>query len=353
MHGVYEDSHKDIRVRNVQIAIETAIASAEANPQKRRRLNDTEPTTAFEPDVAEILYVKFIAVCNQPLRLVECPEFRAFLVYLNEDITTWLPDSHQTIRTWVLRQYDIERERIKSRIQNARSKVHISCDLWTSPNDFAILGILAHYISEDNQLEHSVLALVEITGPHEGENLAPQVIKVVEDWGIVSKLGFFVMDNAGNNDTMMRHISLGKQVSVILLYKILIRTALLQKYGIKYDPKHHRLRCQGHILNLCVNSFLFVTDDESLEQDDDEEQAASATLEESNSGGSMDLLASFIISSFTSKQLPSECTTSNSSLTIDGLLEITKQDGIRGKRCCESPSRTLSTAPSRLTFSTM
>jgi hypothetical protein len=35
MHGVYEDSPKDIRVRNVQIAIETAIASAEANPQKR------------------------------------------------------------------------------------------------------------------------------------------------------------------------------------------------------------------------------------------------------------------------------------------------------------------------------
>lgn len=190
MHGVYEDSPKDIRIRNVQIAIETAIASAEANPQKRRRFNDTESTTAFEPDVAEILYVKFIAACNQPLRLVECPEFRAFLVYVNEDITTWLPDSHQTIRTWVLRQYDIERERIKSRVQNARSKVHISCDLWTSPNDFAVLGIVAHYISEDNQLEHSVLALVEITGPHEGENLAPHVIKVVEDWGIVLKLGF-------------------------------------------------------------------------------------------------------------------------------------------------------------------
>jgi len=65
-----------------------------------------------------------------------------------------------------------------------------------------------------------------------------------------------------------------------LLYEILIRTALLQNYSIKYDPKHHRLRCQGHILNLCVNSFLFVTNDETLEQDDDEDQAASATLEE-------------------------------------------------------------------------
>jgi len=43
---------------------------------------------------------------------------------------------------------------------------------------------------------------------------------------------------------------------------------LLRKFDIKYDPKSHRLRCQGHIINLAAKSFLFVTDNESLEDDD-------------------------------------------------------------------------------------
>jgi hypothetical protein len=35
-------------------------------------------------------------------------------------------------------------------------------------------------------------------------------------------------------------------------------------WKLKYDAKLHRLRCQGHILNLAAQSFLFVTDKETL-----------------------------------------------------------------------------------------
>jgi hypothetical protein len=44
-----------------------------------------------------------------------------------------------------------------------------------------------------------------------------------------------------------------------------------RSFNIKYDPFHHRLRCSGHIINLAVKSFLFVTDNETLEADDAEE----------------------------------------------------------------------------------
>ena len=43
--------------------------------------------------------------------------------------------------------------------------------------------------------------------------------------------------------------------------------AELLKLKIKYDAKTHWLRCQGHIINLAVNSFLFVTDSDNLESD--------------------------------------------------------------------------------------
>ncbi|ODA84313.1 hypothetical protein RJ55_02833 [Drechmeria coniospora] len=85
--------------------------------------------------------------------------FRALLAYLNTDVDTWLPDTHETIRKWIMRQYGVQREKVKQRIQSAKSRIHISCDLWTSPNSLAILGIVAHYVTEDGQLEHHVLGL--------------------------------------------------------------------------------------------------------------------------------------------------------------------------------------------------
>ena len=48
------------------------------------------------------------------------------------------------------------------------------------------------------------------------------ILEVVNKWGFASKLGYFVMDNAGNNDTIMRSLSLGQYNSPFLLtgYKI-------------------------------------------------------------------------------------------------------------------------------------
>ena len=61
------------------------------------------------------------------------------------------------------------------------------------------------------------------------------------------------MDNAPDNDTMMTALSL----------------ILRREFRLQYDPIHHRIRCQGHVINLAVKSFLFVTDKEALEEDEE------------------------------------------------------------------------------------
>lgn len=70
-----------------------------------------------------------------------------------------------------------------------------------------MLGIVAHYISESGQLEHAVLALRELDGKHSGANMADCVMEVINDYGIASKVGDFMMDNADNNNTMMKALS--------------------------------------------------------------------------------------------------------------------------------------------------
>jgi hypothetical protein len=213
-HNINEASPREEKTKSQQISIEQATKHAAENPHKRRHL--AEESGSLDAGTLEVLYTKFIAVCNLPLRLVECEEFQAFLAYLNRDVNAWLPKSHHTIREWVMRQRDSVKAQIKSRLHSSRTLIHISCDIWTSPNSLAILGVIAHYIADDGKLERSLLAMKNIVASHEGTNLAQYIIAVIQDWELASKLGYFQMDNAANNDTMLKEASFCKVCSLLL-----------------------------------------------------------------------------------------------------------------------------------------
>ena len=88
---------------------------------------------------------------------------------------------------------------------------------------------------------------------HAGVDLAKQIYFVISEYKIEKNLGYFVMDNAPDNDTMM----------------VALAGILRRELKILYDATHHRIRCQGHIINLAVKSFLFVTDKETIEEDEE------------------------------------------------------------------------------------
>ena len=62
---------------------------------------------------------------------------------------------------------------------------------------------------------------------------------------ILSNLGYFVLDNAPNNDTTLIELA---------------------KY-IHFEPKERRLRYMGHILNLIAKAYLFGQDCTSFEDE--------------------------------------------------------------------------------------
>jgi hypothetical protein len=80
-----------------------------------------------------------------------------------------------------MRQFEIEKEKIKVHLQNTKTKIHLSLDIWTSPNNKPILGFVAHYISDSGVLKQVVLAMKEIEGNHKGENIALVVMGVIKD----------------------------------------------------------------------------------------------------------------------------------------------------------------------------
>lgn len=116
----------------------------------------------------------------------------------------------------------------------------------TSNSDLSLLGVVAHFLTGDtHELKTLLLALPEIKN-HSGEEQAHVLAWVLSDYGInTDKLGWFVLDNASNNDTAL--FELTKSVS--------------------FDPqKKKRLRCAGHMINLAANAFLYGQDLKDIER---------------------------------------------------------------------------------------
>lgn len=186
--------------------IEHAMKVAKARQQKRRRL-DGGQGGELDADVIEVLYTRFIAAHHESLRLVECAEFRALLTYLNPETDAWLPEDHKTIQVWILRQFSAQKALVRILLANAVSDIHMSTDLWRSPSRKEFLAVTAEGVDENEKPFHLLLGLKELKGSKAGEFQAPLVLEVIRDFNIQGKLGYFVMDNDGTNDTMLRFLA--------------------------------------------------------------------------------------------------------------------------------------------------
>jgi hypothetical protein len=72
------------------------------------------------------------------------------------------------------------------------------------------------------------------------------LLPLLQRFGITTEnLGYFVLDNALNNDT-----------TLVELAKVM-----------KFDPKQKRLRCIGHIINLIAGVYLFGQDEASFDEE--------------------------------------------------------------------------------------
>jgi hypothetical protein len=67
-----------------------------------------------------------------------------------------------------MQSYDLHKAFVKRDLANAKSKIHISFDLWTSGNHLALNGIIAHYLDKTFKSQTITLATPEQIGAHAG-----------------------------------------------------------------------------------------------------------------------------------------------------------------------------------------
>jgi hypothetical protein len=173
---------------------------------------------------------------NHPLSEFEKPAFRDMIATANPEAEAALWQSYKSVRQYVMRLYNHLQPRVVYELSKALSRIHVSFDGWTTKGGKrGYLGIVAHYVNRDGNLVDLPIALPQLMGAHSGENMAEIVYSTLQKFGVGPRtIGYFVLDNASNNDTAI--------------------ASLAQK--ISFNVTHRRLRCGPHTLNLIGQTLL-------------------------------------------------------------------------------------------------
>ena len=94
--------------------------------------------------------IQLIAVHSLPLHTIEWPELHALLRVCNP--MTTIPQSHSTMTTAVHSQWIKYQDTLRKTLRTAISPIHISLDIWTSPNTYLFLGVVAHFVQKNSHI---------------------------------------------------------------------------------------------------------------------------------------------------------------------------------------------------------
>jgi hypothetical protein len=231
-------------------ATASAGASAVATVASKAVCKAYRLVTTFDAAKFRQALIIFIIMCNIAFSVVESSYFQALLNCCSTALTPFFIKAYATVKRWILEKFKKKRLQVKAELATARSRIHVSFDGWTSPNGLAIVGVVVHYLDKDLINRSYLIGMRRINGAHTGENIAEAVMPVLVEMGILSKLGYFIADNDGRNDTCIR--------------------AILRKHrpDIK-DPDSRKVRCLGHIINLAAKAFLFGKNADAFEDSTD------------------------------------------------------------------------------------
>jgi hypothetical protein len=189
--------------------------------------------------------VMWLVKNHRPLREFETEPFREMIRFANPEAEAALWKSHNSVSAFVMKLYSWLQPQVKRALSEASSKIHISFDGWTTKGGKrGFFAIVAHYSDAQGKITDLPIALPQLVGAHTGEAIADAVAQILRYFDISSnKLGYFVLDNAYNNNTAVNQLGL--------------------MYGFKAADR--RLRCACHILNLVGQTIMFSRDSDAYD----------------------------------------------------------------------------------------
>lgn len=188
--------------------------------------------------------VKWMVVEDQPDRAIDSPELRDLLLFCGRELRDEDIPHRDRIGRLVMMAFKQSWNDLITELASSEGSVSLTADMWTSPAQDPFLAMTAHFTIRSRnftELRTRLIAFRKIDGTHSGLNMARHVARVLHELKLTRKIGQITLDNASNNDTMMRYLE-----------------AELGYYDIEVElpEEKHRCRCFPHIINIAVHTAL-------------------------------------------------------------------------------------------------
>ena len=162
----------------------------------------------FDKSRFQKLLIEWIVDSNGSFRQAEHLRLRIF-EYLNPSVEqTQAHTGHDIVRKRIVQIYESNKAHIIKVLKGVPGQIHVSFDGWRSRNRHALYGIICFYADSNGYLSKLVLGLPELGARHTGENIAAQILEILESYEILDKIGYFTLDNASNMDSATEEIGM-------------------------------------------------------------------------------------------------------------------------------------------------
>ena len=157
---------------------------------------------SYSPSKFRELVTHWLVVDLIPFSMVDSPPLRAIFKLLHHDVALF---GCETVRKDIQKCFAEEHKKwteffpVSSKkhsttlflltiYQALQSRVSISLDAWTSPNQIPFLGITAKWINDEWELNTILIGFERLVGEHTGSNLAEATESVLREYGILNKV---------------------------------------------------------------------------------------------------------------------------------------------------------------------
>jgi hypothetical protein len=250
-HRIYVKEEQSDNLKRQKGTIEDIVGKQIQRQEGRDIEQEKHLLNAINKPAFQEAMARLITVCSLPHSLIERGEFHAVILSLNHMAKDVLIQSRHSIPKLIKNTFDLHQEALCKKLHQSLSQIHFSIDMWTASDaKTAYQAIVTHFVDSDtNESATALISMREFKAGHGGEDQAKVFLEVMDQYELRGRIGFFTMDNADSNDSMLRYLS--NEIA-------------------GFDPVYRRLRCNGHVINLAVQAFLFRSNTRQISNDESE-----------------------------------------------------------------------------------
>ena len=184
-HGIIVQMGLDAALEDHAVEAERITEMEDWNSNIRISKRDRS-ITAFSIDGVSVrgLFLNMVVTEQLPFRFAEAASVRAFIHYLNPYADRLLPMTGMSVRKDLCTTIRLRLPRIKKTIAQAKSKIHLIYDGWTSDNHMSLLGVQARFLDSNFRLQSILLGLPKLAESHTGLHMAETAFKMTEKYGL-------------------------------------------------------------------------------------------------------------------------------------------------------------------------